>query len=61
MIEGFKSEYRLEALGIDRWLALSALHDQFDLPAIVVSCGTAVTADLLTDKALHLGVLLCRD
>ena len=51
----FPSEYRIEALGIDRWLALLALHDRFDLPAIVVDCGTAVTADLLTDKGMHLG------
>jgi type III pantothenate kinase len=52
---GFESEYRTEALGIDRWMALLALRDQFDLPAIVVSCGTAVTADLLTDNAVHPG------
>jgi type III pantothenate kinase len=54
-IGGFESEYRTEALGIDRWMALLALRNQFDLPAIVVSCGTAVTADLLTDNAVHLG------
>lgn len=52
---GFNSEYRIEALGVDRWMALLALRDQFELPAIVVSCGTAVTADVLSDKGLHLG------
>ncbi len=51
----FKSEYCIETLGIDRWMALLALRDQFELPAIVVSCGTAVTADVLTDKGLHIG------
>jgi type III pantothenate kinase len=54
-IGGFESEYRTEALGIDRWMALLALRDQFELPAIVISCGTAVTADLLTNNAVHLG------
>jgi type III pantothenate kinase len=54
-VRDFKSEYRIQALGIDRWMALLALRDQFELPAIVVSCGTAVTADLLANKALHLG------
>ena len=54
-ISDFESEYCIEVLGIDRWLALLALQDQFELPAIVVGCGTAVTADLLIDKALHLG------
>ncbi len=54
-IGGFESEYRTEALGIDRWMALLALRDQFNLPAIVISCGSAVTADLLTDNAVHLG------
>jgi type III pantothenate kinase len=52
---GFNSEYRIEALGIDRWMTLLALHDQFDLPAIVVSCGTAVTADVLSEKGTHIG------
>lgn len=57
-IGGFKSEYRAEALGIDRWVALLALRDQFNLSAIVISCGTAVTADLLTDHSVHLGGII---
>ena len=51
----FNSEYCIDALGVDRWMALLALHDRFDLPAIVIGCGTAVTVDVLTEKGIHIG------
>lgn len=55
---GIKSHYCLESLGVDRWLALLALSDHFDLPAIVVDCGSAVTADALDENKVHPGGLI---
>ncbi len=55
---GITSNYCLESLGIDRWMALLALNNRFDLPAIVVDCGTAITADALTEQGIHLGGLI---
>lgn len=52
------SHYCLQSLGVDRWMALLALKDRFKLPAIVVDCGSAVTADVLDEQANHLGGLI---
>lgn len=50
--QGYRDESRL---GVDRWLALLAAHHTTDSDCVVVSCGTAVTVDLLTRLGDHLG------
>jgi type III pantothenate kinase len=43
------------SLGVDRWLAVVAAFQQHKSACIVVSCGTAMTADLITAQGHHLG------
>jgi type III pantothenate kinase len=45
-------------LGVDRWLALIAVHNAHMGPAIVLDCGTAVTLDALDAAGRHLGGLI---
>ena len=45
-------------LGVDRWLALLALHGDDRGPALVLDCGTAVTLDAIDDAGHHLGGLI---
>ena len=47
-----------EKLGVDRWLLLLALRNNYELPAIVVDCGTAMTLDVLDDEGVHQGGLI---
>jgi type III pantothenate kinase len=47
-----------ERLGVDRFLALAALHDSAPRAQILVSCGTALTLDALTAEGRHLGGLI---
>ena len=47
-----------EKLGVDRWLALLALHKHYPFSTCVVDCGTAVTIDFLNKKGQHLGGLI---
>ncbi len=42
-------------LGVDRWLALIALHHYYPGDSVVVDCGTAITIDVLNKQGLHLG------
>lgn len=42
-------------LGVDRWLAIIAAHHYCHSACIVISCGTAMTVDLLDAKGMHLG------
>ncbi len=42
-------------LGVDRWLALIALHHYYPGESVVVDCGTAITIDVLNKQGLHLG------
>ncbi|MDD1649898.1 MAG: type III pantothenate kinase [Methylococcaceae bacterium] len=44
-----------EQLGVDRWLGLLGLHRNHVLPACLVDCGTALTADLLDADGRHRG------
>lgn len=46
-------------LGVDRWMALIAVWEQFSEDAVVVDCGTAITIDVI-DKSLGFtgGVIL---
>lgn len=53
---GVTNGYRDPAqLGVDRWLALLAARERSRAPAVVVSCGTALTVDLLAGDGRHLG------
>lgn len=45
-------------LGADRWACLLAAHKRFDVPVIIVDCGTAITIDALTGDGRHLGGLI---
>lgn len=48
-----------EKLGVDRWLTLVAVRKHYQLPACIVDCGTAVTLDLIDDKGMHRGGMIC--
>lgn len=52
------SQYSLTTIGVDRWMALLGLESRYQLPAIVVDCGTAMTADILVEGPMHLGGLI---
>ncbi len=53
---GLKVAYpRVEQLGVDRWLALLALHAEDKAPCVVVSVGSALTCDALALAGQHLG------
>jgi type III pantothenate kinase len=45
-------------LGVDRWLALIAVHRRFPGPACIVDCGSAITIDGLAADGRHLGGLI---
>jgi len=45
-------------LGVDRWLMMLALVAKFELPAIVVSAGTALTVDKVEAGCRHVGGLI---
>jgi type III pantothenate kinase len=45
-------------LGVDRWLALIAVHRRFSGPACIVDCGSAITIDGLAPDGRHLGGLI---
>ncbi len=46
-------------LGVDRWLALIAVRQKTNLPVCIVDCGTAITVDVLNEKGVHQGGLIC--
>lgn len=48
-----------EKLGVDRWLSLVAVRNQYQQPACIVDCGTAITVDLIDDKGRHQGGMIC--
>lgn len=56
---GVTNAYRQpEMLGVDRWLALIAVWQQFQSPACIVDCGTAITVDLIDADGRHQGGLI---
>jgi type III pantothenate kinase len=56
---GVRNAYSAPArLGIDRFLGLVAAHRDTPGPAIVASCGTALTLDALGSDGHHLGGLI---
>ncbi|OQW77968.1 MAG: hypothetical protein BVN35_04295 [Proteobacteria bacterium ST_bin11] len=44
-----------EKLGIDRWLALQAVHQNYPGDTCVIDCGTAITIDFIETDGRHLG------
>jgi type III pantothenate kinase len=56
---GVRSAYQQpERLGVDRFLALIAVHAQQAGPAVIAGCGTALTLDALDTDGTHLGGLI---
>jgi len=56
---GIASAYREPArLGVDRFLAMAALHDATPRAQVLASCGTALTLDALDRDGRHLGGLI---
>ena len=47
-----------EKLGVDRWLCLVAVWQQYHSPACIVDCGTAITVDLIDADGRHQGGLI---
>lgn len=53
---GVRNGYREPVmLGVDRWLAILAAYRLAGKACVVVSCGTAVTVDLVAHDGQHLG------
>jgi type III pantothenate kinase len=50
--QGYADKQRL---GVDRWLAVLAAYNTAGAASVVVSCGTAITVDLVTAGGEHLG------
>lgn len=48
-----------EKLGVDRWLGLVAGFHDYQQSLCVVSCGTAITVDVIDKTGQHLGGLIC--
>lgn len=42
-------------LGVDRWLALVAGFNRTGKASVIVSCGTAVTVDMVASTGMHIG------
>ncbi len=56
---GITNAYREpQRLGVDRFLALAALHDAAPRAQVLVSCGTALTLDAIDASGRHLGGLI---
>jgi len=56
---GVKNAYRsFQQLGVDRWLALVAVHQRIDGDVCIVGCGTAITIDVMRTSGEHLGGLI---
>ncbi len=56
---GIVNAYREpQRLGVDRFLAMAALHAQDARAQVLVSCGTALTLDALDADGRHLGGLI---
>lgn len=47
-----------QQLGVDRWMGLIAARERTQEPALVVSVGTAMTVDALSEKGAFLGGLI---
>jgi type III pantothenate kinase len=50
--------FQPDQLGVDRWLALLAVHTRIGRSALIIDCGTAVTLDAIAASGKHLGGLI---
>jgi len=55
LINGY---HHYDRLGVDRWLAMIALHEKYRNQFLVISAGSAVTCDLVDDAGKHKGGLI---
>ena len=56
---GVRNAYQqCDRLGSDRWAALVAAHQLISGPSCVISCGTAMTIDVLEADGQHMGGLI---
>ena len=44
-----------QTLGIDRWLAIAAAHQQYQEPLMVIDAGSAITIDIVGPSGQHVG------
>ena len=44
-----------QTLGIDRWLAIAAAHQQYQEPVMVIDAGSAITIDIVGPAGQHIG------
>ncbi|BCG64210.1 MAG: type III pantothenate kinase [Methyloprofundus sp.] len=45
-------------LGVDRWLAMIGAFQHYKAPFCIVSCGTAITLDIVNEQGMHLGGMI---
>ena len=44
-----------QTLGVDRWLAIAAAHQQYQEPLMVIDAGSAITIDIVGPSGQHVG------
>jgi type III pantothenate kinase len=54
----FNAYQEPEKLGVDRWLGMVSGYNKYRKALCVVSCGTAITLDIVDDSGTHLGGLI---
>ncbi len=53
---GVRNAYsKFEMLGIDRWLAMLAVYNRRHDRCCIISCGTAITLDIVNEVGVHQG------
>jgi len=53
---GVRNAYtKYEMLGVDRWLAILAAYNRSHSRCCVISCGTAITLDVVNEAGVHQG------
>jgi type III pantothenate kinase len=45
-------------LGVDRWLSMLAANQHYKVPICIVSCGSAITLDIVDKEGQHLGGMI---
>ena len=45
-------------LGVDRWLSMLAAYHYYAMPVCIVSCGSALTYDIIDEQGQHLGGMI---
>jgi type III pantothenate kinase len=53
---GVRNAYgKFEMLGVDRWLAILAAYNRSQNRCCIISCGTAITLDVVNEAGVHQG------